>query len=226
VVYEFINRWTCVSRPTITLDAAFGGLDLAKFLQTEGFTFLISVNQHVQNKFFWAEMKYALANGQGRVMVNRDDIIASIFFDNNFHTVLTNNWYLDENSGNNTIMIDQVDDEICLSLSNNSSIEDSTSSSISDEGENDHPGVVEYAVDRILCRKKISDYYHYQTLWSTGETTHVPFSCFVDEDRVSLAFIQYAVESDWNTGFQHFTKLKLQRICTFRGISKSMSFFF
>jgi hypothetical protein len=93
---ELIDGWNTEFKPHMVLDAAFGSLELGKFLHNKGYIYTMGVNTGNQNKLPWDEMKKGLAYQEGRVMKNKDGVLASIFMDNKHHTVFTTGWEMDE----------------------------------------------------------------------------------------------------------------------------------
>jgi hypothetical protein len=87
-----LERWNLTKKPHILLDAAFGSMDQALQLKKMGFCFTMGMNRGNQLPWLWPFMEDDLCKGEGRVMMNKDGILASIHMDNKAHTVLTNSW--------------------------------------------------------------------------------------------------------------------------------------
>lgn len=178
----------------------------------------MSVNQQNQTRWLWSEMSKNICKGEGRVMMNKDGVVASLFSDSKNHTVYSNSW---KKTSSNRPTIQQSE---AKSDHQNSQNESSESESESDRSGDEKEGA-EWEVKKILERKKEGKGYKYKTLWSTEETTWEIFSSFVDEERFSQPFFQFATETDWNCGLVTFSQQKLKCIATFLGLSRCMYFF-
>jgi hypothetical protein len=67
---EIISSWDGVTNRHIVLDAAFGSLELGKFLSQHKLTYTMSVSSSTVDRWLWDEMMHNLCTGKGRVMRN------------------------------------------------------------------------------------------------------------------------------------------------------------
>lgn len=195
------------------MDAAFGCLEVINAAKAKGIKTTASINTGTQSPMFWKWMKWGLANGEGRVFCNRENIIASIHFDNKAHCVFTNSFKISASVGENEIKIPLDGMEV-----------ESTETPNVEAIQKANNSEQEWQVIEISKRKKEQGIQLYKTKWSTGEVTWEKFSCFVDAARVSLPFIYFAQKKDWEDGFASWTVQKLKEICTNLGISRCMLF--
>lgn len=212
---ELITLPGTVQKSHIIMDAAFGSLELGIFFTEQGYLWTMSVNKQTQTKWLWEEMAKNICKGEGRVMMNKDGVVASLFSDNSNHTVYSNSWKK-QAPADSQLLQNRPNDS-----NNSNESDDSDLETTAQEHRNEHQGA-EWEVSKILDRKLRGNILVYNTLWSTEETTWEIFSSFIDEDRFSQAFLQFANERDWMVGFSGFKLEKLKKICTFLGISRSM----
>ena len=74
------------------MDAAFGSKRVCNALTEKGYLYTIGANKQTATPWLWPYMAHDLCNGEGRVLKNKDGIFASLFCDNDQHTVYTNSW--------------------------------------------------------------------------------------------------------------------------------------
>lgn len=224
---ELIQDWDIVHKPHIILDAAFGSLQLGEKFQEANFLFTMGVNRARKEGWLFGLMEKHLCKGEGRVMVNKDKIKASVFFDNKMHCVITNAWK--ENGGDDDEMSEESEeseeneDEIDEEESNNNGDDDDNDDNNEGNDVEDHPGA-EWEIIEVNKRMMKGKITYFNVLWSTEEETWEIFSSFVDETRVSQAFLQFANESDWNEGLNKWNVEKLKKLCISLGdgLSRSM----
>lgn len=201
-----------LERPHIILDAAFGSQKLGKFLSDHGYLYTMGVNRHIQDKWLWEEMKSGLCRGEGRVMLNNSGMIASLYYDNEDHSVFTNSWQ----KKTNIVTLHQGTD------SHNASSSSEESSEEEDNNGSDNISELEESVRNIIKRKQSGNRILYKVAWSRGDTTWEPFSAFVDSDKICQEFIQYATEVDWRTGFALYKTDELKEIAKSLPVSRCM----
>ena len=217
------------------LDAAFGSLQLGSYLSSKGFLWTMGVNTYSQEKWIWDNLKAFLIKGEGRVIINREGVLASIFLDNKAHAVFSNSWIKRENTGQEEELLAELesDEEIDKDEDekNDSDNDKRGSSSDGEQVQDKHEGA-EWVVTRIEARKQQKGIWKYKTIWSTDEVTWETFGSFIDLGVVSQEFLQFANENDWKCGFQSWSMQKIKDFCSKMGISRSMytslffSFFF
>lgn len=184
----------------------------------------MGANRQTQCNWLWPFMESGLCKGEGRVLMNNDGVVASLFSDNKCHTVFSNSWTqqgknndkLSELSEESRNMIDNGDDDD----DDNDDNESSESEEGKEQEENDLQK--EWVVEKIQNRKDRAGTIYYQTLWSSTEVTWENFSSFVDEGQISQAFLQFANQGDWITGLNSFTVDTLRKICNMIGKSRCM----
>lgn len=203
------------------MDAAFGSLKMGYYLKSEGFLFTLSMNQGTQIPWMWHFLKKGLCKQEGRVMVNSDGILASLFYDNKCHTVITNAWQSEimEESENDDDEEEKSDNNIFGDDEN-----EEETQSIEGIGSNNSDIEKEYEVREILGQKNDVVGVLYKTLWSDGQTSTEPFSSFVDIGQTSQIFLQFANARDWENGLKRFSQEKLKQMCAAEGKSRSMFF--
>lgn len=233
---ELIENWPYEDKPHVVMDAAFGSLKMASVCSEKGFLFSLSTNSGVQEKWLWDCLKSGLCYREGRVHRNENGVIASVYYDNKAHCILTNAWK-QPNGGRLSSGEDEdkesgdEEEEISEEVDNNEEGGESMSEDeVSDvrkkkKMRQDEYEGAEWVVTRILERKEKSTGTTYKTMWSTEEETWENFSSFVDVGVVSQHFLQFATENDWMTGFRPWSLQKLREMCVSLGYSKCMFFF-
>lgn len=214
---ELVSTLNITERSHLILDAAFGSLDLGKFYSDAGYLYTMSVNKQSQTRWLWAEMSKNICTGEGRVMMNKNGVVASLFSDSKNHTVYTNSWKI-ASSNDDSGQISSSE-----SRSDRSESEGDEKESGDDISEG-HEGA-EVVVKKILEKRGAGPTAKYRTQWATDEITWETFSSFVDEDRFCQPFFQFATEADWKDGLQTFPQLKLKNMAIFLGVARSMYFF-
>jgi hypothetical protein len=222
---ELVENFSRPERPHIIMDAAFGSMALGGVLSGKGFTFTMGINRARKDGWLFNEMERFLSRGEGRVMVNKDGVAASLFYDNKMHTVLTTAWMKqrenDSGESDNEGRIESENEENNSEMSG--SVEDIEEEVEGEEDEEvEHPGA-EWVIATIQTRKKAKNKgFVYEVLWSTDETTWEPFCNLVDDNNINQSFIQFANEDDWKEGFSEWTLKRLHTLCAAYGISRSM----
>lgn len=214
---ELVSTLNITERSHLILDAAFGSLDLGKFYSDAGYLYTMSVNKQNQTRWLWAEMSKNICTGEGRVMMNKNGVVASLFSDSKNHTVYSNSWKI-ASSNDDSGQISSSE-----SRSDRSESEGDENESGDDISEG-HEGA-EAVVKKILEKRGAGPTAKYRTQWATDEITWETFSSFVDEDRFAQPFFQFATEADWKDGLQTFTQPKLKNMANFLGVARSMYFF-
>lgn len=217
---ELVQRWNDVRRPHLVLDAAFGSLSLGSTLTELGFLWSMGANRGTQLPWIWPCMENNLCKGEGRVMMNKDGVIANLFLDNKAHTLFTNSWQL---TGVEEVMSEGEHSE---SKEESSDKTDVRSEGEVQRGKEKDLRSEEWEVTSIDERKVRNHRVLYKTCWSGDVYTWEPFGSFVDLDRISAIFLTFSDANDWRNGFKGFNTDKLKAMCNSVGISRSMSIFF
>lgn len=195
------------------MDSAFGEVALCDWLNDRGYLYTMGANKQTCTSWLWKEMVRGLCKGQGRVMKNKSGIIASLFVDNEVHTVYSNAW-------NQKTLTNQSEESSKFDSGNSSELEKSIDHEMSESDREDDCDA-EVTVEKILeRRKKGTGWWYYKTVFSDKDVKWIPFDNFVDTTSVSSAFIQFASKEDWMEGLRAYSKAALMEIAQNNGLRR------
>ena len=124
-------------------------------LLNRGFTFTMGINRSRKDGWIFDQMERFLSRGEGRVLLNKDGVAASLFYDNKMHAVITNAWKIETvNDGVESNIEEECeskseDNDIDMSKSNNKSVEEVN---IVQWEQEEHPGT-EWVITNVLKYK-------------------------------------------------------------------------
>ena len=130
--------------------------------------FTMGINRARKEGWIFEQMGRHLCRGEGRVMGDKNGVLASIFYDNKMHSVITNAWKKQQQKGDDRYNRNNEETVISMEERESESGIDSESEGGQEyeerEDETDHPGA-EWAISKIWQGRKNQEGF---PTWSFG----------------------------------------------------------